>query len=207
MAILGPALRHLPVLVGLVWGVFTYARTGSIWVPLGVAGAGLLSRWWGGRLVPSSPVAGLTLIELSIVTVAAGTAFVTWMTVWTSLWITENAAAMFPGSPDQQKTLAGVLAGGVASYLAALWVKDSESGEGAFWPSTTFRLALRDGFGRAPSPLTRDTREHDAAFLDSVRGQGAEKRFAGWGYEARWKRAHLLNEFLKSARSTVSPVP
>jgi hypothetical protein len=135
----------------------------------------------------------LGLIEASSITMLAVTALVTMLTISVSLWMTENAPIMFGGSPDEQKTLAGILVGGITSYFAALWTMGDKAGERSLAPSRMFRSALNKQFAKPPVPAT-DSLKYDAAFISHVRQDGAQDAFDGWGFEARWKRAHILKK-------------
>lgn len=193
---MGAAFSRFPALMGVIWGVFAYVYGGFWWIAgIGVAACG--AAWFGKKQLAHSPRAGLFFIELSI------GAAITVMALTTSVvaWIGVHADSIFPGSSELQHTLGGALTGAVTTFFAALWTKDVENAEGALWPSTHFKKGLVGAFGDRPgsrSRVPRDTRVYDAVFLDHVRGEGEKPGFDTWGYEARWTRAQIINEWLKA---------
>lgn len=181
----GNAAQGLPALIGVLWGITSYSPTlHRWWIPtLTLVGAFAL-MYTGKRLIGPKPVVGWLFIEgwgiAAVSIVALGTMFV--------LWLTLHAADLVQRTEEEEKAISSALIGAVTAYLAVLWVKDIQAGDGPFWAGTQFKEAVQAAFKDPPRAPAVDTREWDAVWEPRVRDNGP----VGWGLTARWKRAKIL---------------
>ncbi|HSA56502.1 MAG TPA: hypothetical protein VLE53_12415 [Gemmatimonadaceae bacterium] len=187
---LGKAANGMPALLGVILGVIAFAIRSSAFYFIGVVILVVFGlRWFARRMAGRTPRVAVLLIEtwlfLSIALVALSTAAI--------LWLTVRLPGILPGDESTVKAVSGALVGAATAYFAALWIKEIQEVGGLFSPGTQFRQALEAAFRVHPRVPDRTSRAYEAIYADRVQSGPS-----GWGLQARWQRAHLVAEHLKS---------
>jgi hypothetical protein len=190
-SLLTTSAKGLPSLVGVMWGALALGNAWSISTNAAVLGGGLAVGWIGRRTVKRAPLLALLLMDLSIVATIAIVSFCT----WTVLALATTTLPLFPARPaDQQKALSGALVGALTTYFALVWTKDIADGTGPLWPSNQFKAAIGHAFSTGSHVPDRASLAYSAIFEDRV----PAKNINGWGYGARWSRAWIIHDFVKT---------
>jgi hypothetical protein len=181
----GNVTQGFPALIGVLWGITIYSPSlHRWWIPALVLVGAFALMHIGRLLIGRNPLIGCLFIEAwgmaAVSIVAFGTMLV--------LWLTIHASDFIQGTEEEKKAISSALIGAVTAYLAVLWVKDIQVGEGPFWTGTQFREAVQAAFKAPPKAPIVDTREWDAVWEERVRGNGP----VGWGLTARWKRSKII---------------
>jgi hypothetical protein len=194
-SVVGNAGKGLPSLIGVLWGISLYRPdllSLFVWLqPVAVIVVAILFLLLGRKVIGHLPLLGWVFLEfwiLASISVMAVTTVII-------LLITIKAQSFFPFGEEERKAISGALVGAITTYLAILWTKDIQDASGFFWPSTQFKNALSSAFNS--HPLKPNTPEMDAVYEERVHASGGP---IGWGLRERFKRARILQEYLKRRR-------
>jgi hypothetical protein len=192
---LGNFGQGLPALLGVGLGIRLYTdwRTWLV-ICIGALALDIALLVIGRSLARRHPVEGGWIIESWILSPILITAFVTALIIWLTA---RGLPSVFGHDPDTevQKTLASTFVGAVTAYAAIVWTKDISDGAGIFWPSTQFRAAMKSVQMSLPDArkAPANSVERQAMFSDEVE---VHPKVVGWGFNARRRRARLVQLFL-----------
>lgn len=187
---LASALRGLPALAGVVWGVYLFAipLKGATGLPLLVLLCLILLLGIGHHAFNKNPVKGLAFMEpwslAAVALVATFTGLV--------LWLTVNLEALVGLPPTQAKAVSGALIGAFTTYAATAWIKDIQEANGLFITSGQAKLHFKN-FAKHRK-LVGDSLALELCQDEKV--TTIDDQVEGWGWKARRKRARLLKQFL-----------
>lgn len=208
-SVLSNAAKGLPILVGVLLGIFLYTRglPISAWLPLVALGVAFFSLRLGRKVIRKCPFLGWLIIELWVIAAVSVMA----VTTTVILWLTVTASTWFPLEEKERQAVSGALVGAATAYAAVLWTRDIQNARGYFWTGTQFHKALKDAFDNNEPHAPKDnTRAYEVVILDHVPpvpdevqglfARGCNKVIDGWGFNARRCRACILEEDRKSRR-------
>ena len=198
----GDILRPLRVLVvaalGLVVALFLFEQRYVVVIILLIAAILLafLLDAIGRQFLPNSPRAGLFCLEGWVIAPATVTVVISGTAIVVGVWLTPLDHA-----PEATKALLNAGGAAIAAFFGALvsWVGESD---GTRISGRIERIFY--SFYDRPKAMPRDPRKH--YFIPESRGELAVysssiEGVEGWGISARWQRARILAEELKSGTS------
>lgn len=193
---LDSAIRGLPAVLGVFLGLASYAKPVAnepALVPLTLLLVGVISLGLAVGAFNRSPMLGVALLEVWVVSAIALSALATqlllWLTVSLDMWI------KLP-TDVEEKSVSGAIIGAASAFLASAWLKELQDGKGPFLPSSVFEKRLAKSFQKAHSIVGSNV-EFELCDSEHV----AKLNIDGWGLTARWRRAIALNRFLKCGKS------